>query len=156
MVAKMSRDTVSVFDVAKYIVRQFGEISAMKLQKLVYYSQAWSLVWEDSPLFREKIEAWVSGPVVRALYQLHRGKFLLKPNDISSGDIRKLHTTQKSTIDNVLRFYGDKDSQWLSDLTHIEKPWIKARRGLGELEKGSKEIILADMAEYYSTITQNA
>lgn len=25
----------------------------MKLQKLCYYAQAWSLVWDDAPLFAE-------------------------------------------------------------------------------------------------------
>jgi uncharacterized phage-associated protein len=57
---------VSVDDVAAYILEQRGPMSAMKLQKLVYYSQAWSLVWEDRPLFREEIQAWASGPVVPA------------------------------------------------------------------------------------------
>ena len=56
----------------------------MKLQKLLYYCQAWALVWDDKPLFKEKIEAWISGPVVRTLYNTHRGKFLLKLKDIPS------------------------------------------------------------------------
>lgn len=41
----------NVFDTAKYILEQSGPMSAMKLQKLCYYSQVWSLVWDDSPLF---------------------------------------------------------------------------------------------------------
>ncbi|HCU23588.1 MAG TPA: hypothetical protein DF383_01115, partial [Deltaproteobacteria bacterium] len=71
----------SVHDVATYILKKTGPITAMKLQKLVYYSQAWSLVWDEKPLFKEKIEAWTNGPVVPALYRLHRGKF-----EISSWD----------------------------------------------------------------------
>jgi len=50
-------------------------MTAMKLQKLAYYSQAWSLVWDEKALFPEKIEAWANGPVVRALYDRHRGMF---------------------------------------------------------------------------------
>ena len=65
----------TVFDVAVYILRKTGPISAMKLQKLVYYSQAWSLAWDESPLFINKIQAWTSGPVVRELYDVHRGMF---------------------------------------------------------------------------------
>lgn len=42
-----------VFDTAKYILEQSSSMSTMKLQKLCYYSQAWSLVWGDSPLFEE-------------------------------------------------------------------------------------------------------
>ena len=35
---------MAVHDVVKYILNQTGPIPAMKLQKLVYYCQAWSLV----------------------------------------------------------------------------------------------------------------
>ena len=41
----------SVFDVAAYILHRAGTMTAMKLQKLVFYSQAWSLVWDEKPLF---------------------------------------------------------------------------------------------------------
>ncbi len=47
------------FDVAKYILTKMGKLSTVKLQKLVYYAQAWSLVWDDEPLFNERIEAWL-------------------------------------------------------------------------------------------------
>jgi len=47
-------------DVAAYILDKCGSMSAMKLQKLVYYSQAWHLVWDDAPLFEERVEAWAT------------------------------------------------------------------------------------------------
>ena len=55
---------VSVLDVAAYILKKLGSMTTMKLQKLVYYSQAWSLVWDEQSLFIESIEAWANGPVV--------------------------------------------------------------------------------------------
>ena len=60
----------SVYDVAAFILGRLGQVGAMKLQKLVYYSQAWSLVWDDQPLFSETIEAWDKGPVVRSWARL--------------------------------------------------------------------------------------
>lgn len=69
----------TVFDVAEYILEQYGEMTAMKLQKLVYYCQAWHQAWSDEPLFRETIEAWANGPVVPALYEAHRGVFRVGP-----------------------------------------------------------------------------
>lgn len=63
---------VNVYDVAEFILRKFGSMTAMKLQKLVYYCQAWSLVWDEKPLFPERIEAWANGPVVRELFDLDR------------------------------------------------------------------------------------
>ena len=65
----------SVYDVAAYILEKQGAMTTWKLQKLVYYSQAWSLVWDDDVLFPEEIEAWANGPVVRELYHAHRGKY---------------------------------------------------------------------------------
>ncbi len=142
--------SLSVHDVAAYILKKQGEMSAMKLQKLVYYSQAWSLVWDEKPLFKAEIEAWANGPVVRALYSKHRGQFAVKT--WPTGDHAKITGEAKKTIDSVLSFYGDKSGQWLSELTHKELPWLHARRGLSEDERGSSEITHAAMAEYYGSL----
>ncbi len=55
----------SAHDVGKYVLEKRGSMTTWKLQKLVYYSKAWHLVWEGEPLFPEHIEAWANGPVVR-------------------------------------------------------------------------------------------
>ena len=142
----------SVFDVATYILEKLGEMTAMKLQKLVYYSQAWSLVWDEEILFNSDIEAWANGPVVRELYEAHKGIFKVNSDSFVNGSSANLTQIQKETIDGVIDFYGDKSAQWLSDLTHLEDPWKKTREnaGLTEGEKGSAVINLADMHEYYS------
>jgi len=144
----------NVFDVAVYILEKIGVISAMKLQKLVYFSQAWSLVWDDKKLFDNKIEAWSSGPIVRELYDKHRGKFQVSVDDFKrfqSGN--KLSDYQKATIDVVLRAYGDKSAQWLSDQTHSESPWQIGREAFSDSERGNQEITLESMSEYYSSLT---
>lgn len=140
----------SVHDVAAYILKQRGVIPALKLQKLVYYSQAWSLVWDEAPLFKSRIEAWINGPVVPGLYKLHRGEFRI--SEWPTGDASKLTEKQKGTVDAVVNFYGDKDSQWLSDLTHNEAPWQQARKGLASNDRGKSEITCAAMAEYYLSL----
>ena len=58
----------TVFDVAFYILDKLGDMSTMKLQKLCYYAQAWSLAWDGFPLFDEEFQAWANGPVCRELY----------------------------------------------------------------------------------------
>lgn len=140
----------SCLDVAEYILRQLGPMSTMKLQKLVYYCQAWSLVWDDMPLFREPIEAWANGPVVRALFDYHRGMFHI--GHVLTGNPDLLSSDQRDTIDAVVRFYGGRSAQWLIDLSHQEEPWIAARRGLGPTERGSRVIDLSTMAQYYSSL----
>lgn len=143
---------VTVFDVAKYILEKQGSMSAMKLQKLVYYSQAWSLVWDDQPLFDNRIEAWANGPVVRELYDVHRGKFQVSTNDFTSYSNQELNPEQKRTVNAVLEAYGSKSAQWLSDQTHSESPWQDSRSDLSDTERGSREITLESMAEYYGSL----
>jgi uncharacterized phage-associated protein len=146
----MERRMASVFDVAKYILQKQGNTTVMKLQKLVYYCQAWSLVWDEKPLFNECIEAWANGPVVRELYDLHKGQFEL--SDSPKGDSSNLTFEQKKTIDAVLEYYGDKSAQWLSDLTHMEAPWNEARKGYPIGMSCVNEITPASMHEYYSSL----
>ncbi len=141
---------VSAHDVARFILQRSGPITAMKLQKLLYYSQAWSLVWDEGPLFVERIEAWANGPVVPALYAVHRGHFMLQ--DWPRGNPDALAPAQVETVQTVLGFYGPKPPQWLSDLTHGEDPWRDARAGIPDGDRGSQEISLAAMAEYYGSL----
>lgn len=144
--------SVRAKDVAAYILHRQGSMPAMKLQKLVYYSLAWSLVWDDKPLFEETIEAWANGPVIRELYDAHRGHFSV--SSVPDGDPNLLDKDQRETVDAVLQFYGDKSSQWLSDLTHTEAPWRDAREinGLNGGERGRAPITHASLHEYYSAL----
>jgi len=126
-------------------------MTAMKLQKLVYYSQAWSLVWDERPLFNDRIEAWANGPVCRSLYSMHHRQFSIPPRQLMQSD-PQLDDRARTTIDAVLEFYGKQSAQWLSDLTHLEEPWrqARARAGAAEGQASEEEITLADMHEYYS------
>lgn len=137
----------TVFDAAAYILEKLGTMSSMKLQKLVYYSQAWSLVWDEEPLFQEEIQAWAGGPVVRELFHRHQGMFTV--SSISGGSAENLNNDQRETIDAICKHYGDKSGQWLSDLTHKERPWLEAREGLADGERGTRTISLESMADYY-------
>ncbi len=144
-------------DVANYILQARGPMSAMKLQKLVYYSQAWSLVWDDRPMFGDRIEAWANGPVCVSLYNSHRGRFTVEPGSIP-GDAGALDQDARETVDAVLEFYGSKSAQWLSDLTHLEDPWKKTREkaGVRDGDLCSAEITLDAMAEYYLSLGPDA
>jgi uncharacterized phage-associated protein len=141
----------TVVDVAQYILQRLGAISTIKLQKLVYYSQAWSLAWDDAPLFPEEIEAWANGPVVPVLYARHRGWYQVDPHEMG-GNPDALTDEQKLTVDAVLEFYGDKSPQWLSDLTHNEDPWKDARAGIPDNERSNAQITKEALAAYYSSL----
>ena len=140
----------NVFDFAAYILEKKRAMTTWKLQKLVYYSQAWSLVWDDRPLFDDSIEAWANGPVVRRLFGAHRGQFTI--SSIPLGNSNNLKPEEIETIDAVIDYYGNKSSQYLSDLTHMEDPWKLARAGISEDRRSNKEISLESMAEYYGSL----
>jgi uncharacterized phage-associated protein len=142
---------IRVFDVAAYILKKKETMTTMKLQKLIYYSQAWSLVWDEKPLFEEKIEAWANGPVVRNLFDYHRGMYEI--SEMPIGNPRLLDQNQQETVDAVLEYYGHRSAQWLIDLSHMEDPWIHARKGLPPLERGNRVIPLDAMAHYYSSLS---
>lgn len=138
----------SVFDTAKYILEKMGPLSSMKLQKLCYYSQAWSIVWDDNELFPEEFEAWANGPVCRELFKQTQGKYKIIAED-EPGNSNHLSDEQKDTVDKVLDYYGPHDAQWLSQLTHMEDPWNLARKGVPAGEGCSNIITKESMAIYY-------
>ena len=131
----------NIFDTAQYILEQSGVMSTMKLQKLCYYSQAWSLVWED-------FQAWANGPVCPELFYKTQGRYSVSASDETGGE-GKLSDEQRDTIDRVLEHYGSHNAQWLSQLTHMEDPWIKAREGVPSGAGCNHVITKESMALYY-------
>ena len=137
-----------VFDIARYILEKLGPMSTMKLQKLCYYSQAWSLVWDDTELFSEEFEAWANGPVCKELYDATRGMFTVTAKD-EPGNSNNLSENQKDSINLVLDYYAKHNAQWLSQLTHMEDPWLQARVNVPAGESSSNIITKESMALYY-------
>lgn len=144
--------TTTAIDVAKFIVEKVGELTAMKLQKLVYYSQAWNLVWEEEPLFSNEIQAWANGPVVPELYWRHKGMLKVEADLLKDGRTEVLSDVARENIDKVLSFYGNKSAFELSHMTHQEKPWLDARGDTPVGESSSAVISLAAMHEYYGSL----
>lgn len=139
----------TVYDVASYILNKKGSLPVMKLHKLLYYAQAWTLAWYKEPLFIEPIEAWINSPVVPSLYEYHKGQYII--HEIP-GNVNNLTTNQKDSINKVLDFYSDNSSQWLKDAIHMEEPWIEARKGLHLSQRGNHEITHTVMINYYGSL----
>lgn len=137
----------SALDVAEVILRDLGPLDSLKLQKLVYYCQAWSLAWNDEPLFDERIEAWIHGPVVPELYQVHSGR---SAATTVGGRPTALSARARTTISEVLRYYGDKSALALRRLTHDERPWRSARGELPDDVPSRATITHRSMATFYA------
>ena len=139
----------SVDDVAAAVLSRTGPIDTFKFQKLVYYCEAWHLVWEAEPLFEDRIEAWANGPVIPVLYQKHRRTYSV--SEWPDGDATNLSDAQNESIDAVVSFYGEYKGFQLAELTHREDPWRLARAaaGLTPGERGSVEITKESLRIYY-------
>lgn len=137
-----------VDDVAAAILARTGTITAMKLQKLVFYCQAWHLANTGSPLFSERVEAWAQGPVVPHLHSQHRKMFEI--SGWPSGRVQNLSENDLRTVGWTVEKYGSLSAEALSRMSHQEIPWIVARGLLAEGERGSTEISHDQLRAFYS------
>ncbi|RXT17738.1 hypothetical protein BVJ53_07320 [Lacticaseibacillus chiayiensis] len=141
---------MSYKDVAAWFLSK-SAMSPKKLQKLVYYFQAWGNALLHYPVIDDTyFEAWPHGPVSMDLYQdykkygwtdIEKGK----PIEINSENLDNL-------LESVWVTYGDKSANELEALTHKEMPWKKARAELGPGEHSNKRIADEDMKEFYQSI----
>lgn len=143
-----------VKDVAAAIMSYVGECTTMKLQKLLYYCQGHHLAWDGVLLFDAKIEAWANGPVVRDVYNLHRGKYWLTPPWPEGGDPTKLNRDEIETVEAVLDNFGRWTARELSDTTHRERPWIEARDGAAPEARGYTEIDTDVMQDFFTGLLE--
>lgn len=138
-----------VLDVAKYILeREGGQLRIWKFQKLVYYSQAWHVVWEETPLFDSRIEARIYGPTIPELYLHHTGGFVVSA-DMFPGDSSRLTSNEKESVNAVLDAYGHLSGQELIDLSQSERPWREARKDVPHGARSNNEIAHEAMRSFY-------
>lgn len=90
-----------VVDVAEYILSKTGPISTLKLHKLLYYCQAWHLVWDGEVMFDARIEAWANGPAIPELWELHRGTFTVGPGFFHQARAKALAVGEVNRDDQV-------------------------------------------------------
>ena len=141
---------LSCFDIANYFIWLANEtgsfISNLKLQKLVYYAQAWHLAIHETPLFKEDFEAWIHGPVVPVLYQKYK-QFGWHP--IDENVELELPEKVKEFLNEISEEYFACDAYELEQMTHIEEPWKLARVGLLPDTPSTAIIRKEWMKEYY-------
>jgi uncharacterized phage-associated protein len=138
-----------VFDVARYILERQGSITTLKLQKLVYYVQAWAIA-NGEPLFSDAIKAWAQGPVVPALFHAHKGRRSVTLDDMGARPPMSLTEQQRARIDSVLAHYGNLPPAYLSKLTHFEAPWREARAEGEKNGQDSPPIPVSAIRAFYS------
>ena len=140
---------VPVVDVAKYILQEQGAMSTWKLQKLCYYAQAWHYTWTERRLIAEDFQAWRNGPVCPELFDEHKGKFMITPDEFKVGHPDNMDADEKDSVDVVLKNYGNRTPYDLREQAHFESPWKDARGNLSEDDSCQNVITLESMGNYY-------
>ncbi|MCW4589611.1 DUF4065 domain-containing protein [Gluconacetobacter entanii] len=99
------------------------EISNLKLQKLCYYAQGFSLALNDTPLFMEPIVAWQHGPVVESIYhafKIYGSQGIPCPVGL---DFSVYDEDDRELLNEVYDEYGQFSAWKLRNMTHEEAPW---------------------------------
>lgn len=128
--------------------RKAGDsITNLKLQKLIYYAQAWSVALLGRPLFADSVEAWAHGPVVDAVYQEYKEHGY---HDLPRSRRKPRFTPEERVVlEDVLAVYGEHTAKFLEGLTHSEQPWQAAWGDRPSSSRSRREIPLSSMREFY-------
>lgn len=164
--------TVDIKDYACYVgitmLMKGLTVSPLKLQKILYYEQAWHMVsfGRENQLFACAPQAWVNGPVYPEIYYIYKDmvfgmcdhlkmdNFIHHGEDASDKErtlLKKMALTQDeiALTERVILLYGSRTQNQLILLTHSEKPWSEMREGLMPYDYSNREISLDTMHDYY-------
>lgn len=139
-------------DVAEYFISMQTDdagdaISNLKLQKLLYYAQGYSLVLRKKPLFEDDFQAWEHGPVIPAIYRrfskYHSGA-IPKSENFS---LKKYSAEEREFLDDIYYTYAQFSAWALREMSHQTTPWKEAARN---------EIISREsMTQFFKTQVDN-
>lgn len=122
---------MKALDIAYYFLHKANQdgdtITNLKMQKLLYYAQAWYLVNFNEPLFEDSIEAWPYGPVISKVYHQFK-KFKNMPIKYKDTGKEKENFTDKE-LDYLNQFYNkfiEYSAHTLARATHNDSPWRDA------------------------------
>lgn len=139
----------SVHDVATYLLRLADRdrigIDHLKLQKLVYYAQAFHLGSEGTPLFPDRLHAWRYGPVSPDLwsrYRYRRGYIAPPTHPVAPS----LSHQEQDVVELVYERFRESSGSDLVRRTHSEAPW---RQAMERSRDGGSEVISHESMRAY-------
>ena len=148
-------------EVARYFIElaaaeeEEDRLSPLRLQKLLYYAQGWSLVLRNKPLFEESIKAWQHGPAVPTVWHAFKqyGSGAIDPQDVPPA---KLDDESKGLIRAVWHAYRGFSAISLREMTHREPPWAKAAARRKPDAPWTVEISRSTMRVYFLSLQKQA
>lgn len=114
--------------IAQYFINKYGDvgnITPMKLIKLVYIAHGWYLGFTDKQLISESPEAWKYGPVIPSVYDKYKSYrnqniYPTTKNVFNLG----INAKDQLFLDKIWTTYGKENGLQLSNRTHQPgTPW---------------------------------
>lgn len=150
-----SPDTSASKELADFLIvesRERGDLlTPLKLQKLMFYADAWNMALYDQELTAERFQAWVHGPV--ALSQYHRFKENRWHPILDEIERPDVSNAKETHLCEIVDIFGVETGPALEVMTHQELPWIEARGGLSDnqpcntyIDKSTTKVFYAALA----------
>lgn len=149
--------TIDSIVLSNYILKHYGPMSHLKLQKLLFYCDAYCLAYFGQELIVDQFEAWVHGPVSRKVFNELKGQAVLytdvayseTPGMDVDAEFAKLTTDQQALIKDVLDQLASWTGLELERATHNERPWQLARVGYDDAQPCHEIISKEETARFY-------
>lgn len=143
------RRMINIDTVANYFLSK-QEMTPKKLQKMCYYAYSWYLTLYNEILFDDgKFEAWVHGPVNVKLYRKYREYGW---NEIEKRRMPELNLELREFLDLIFDTFSKYTGNELETMTHLEEPWIEARKGFEPDEACNVLISDRTIKSFYSRL----
>lgn len=145
-------------EVVSWMLENIPDMTNKKLQKLLYYTYAWYLVFFNETadslnnrLFDDCFEAWVHGPVIPSLYRIFKDYHSsVIPPDFYQGSVHSDFDPETLDLFNQIKdIYGKYNGNELESISHQEEPWRKARTGCSFYDICNNVISDVDIFNYY-------
>jgi uncharacterized phage-associated protein len=151
----MAKTSYTALDIAKWFInstdRESGDdITHLKVQKLIYYAQGWSLALLGEPLFDEDFQAWAHGPVSPSVWDEYRdcGYGPLPPTKSK----KKIEGKVARLLESIGENYGIYSAKKLERMTHKERPWLEARGDLPAEARSNALISKKTMEAFFKKV----
>jgi uncharacterized phage-associated protein len=145
-------------NIAKYLVELSARdqmrdpeqtpMTALRLQKLLYYIQGWSLARLGEAAFADAIQAWKHGPVVPTVYDAFKSHGAEPIPSTFCGPV-DIDEQFQSFIASVWEDYKSFSAIELRQMTHSEPPYIAAWAKRARHDWCDQEITIDSIRDHF-------
>lgn len=139
---------------AQYFVSVIGDITPLALQKSLYYAQGFFAAFNKVFLFEEDCEAWVHGPVYRKMYDKYKDYKFNPIDPVDDFDENVFTSAELAILESVAKHASCYSGKVLEEITHLEAPWLIARKDKRALEASVEIINKEDIKEYFMAVKE--